>query len=56
MDINFDAWMPYIYLLLGVGAIWLVASVVLKLARTIVSIGCSLLVVIALVILAVNLL
>jgi hypothetical protein len=56
MEINFDAWMPWIMLLFGLGAVWLVVSIVLKAARTVISIGCSLLVLIALAVLVVNIL
>ena len=55
MEINFDALMPWIMLLFGVGVVWLVASVVFKLARAVISIGCSLLVLVAAVVLLVNL-
>jgi hypothetical protein len=56
MDLDLSAYTPWIMLLFGLGVVWLVVSVVMKLAKTVISIGCSLLLVVGVVVLLVNLL
>ena len=56
MDLDLSAYTPWITLLFGLGVVWLVVSVVMKLAKTVISIGCSLLLVVGVIILLVNLL
>ncbi len=56
MSLDISNYQTWIMLLLGLGVIWLVVSVVLKLAKVVVSVGCSLLILVAGIVILSNLL
>lgn len=54
MNVDFNAWVPYIMVALGIGLAWLILSAVLKLARVVIGIGCGLIFIVVVIVLIIN--